>query len=81
MGLILSILIGGAAGWLAGRIMKSKTGGMLWNIILGIIGGFVGTWLLQFIGISFASTWIGTLVISVIGAVVLIVVGRMVFKK
>lgn len=81
MGLIVSLIIGGAAGWLAGRIMKSGTGGMLWNIILGIVGGFVGTWLLQFFGMEFASTWVGTLVISVIGAIVLIVIGKILFKK
>lgn len=81
MGLIVSIIIGGAAGWLAGRIMKASTGGMLWNIILGIVGGFVGTWLLQFLGVNFASTWLGTLAISTIGAVVLIALNKILFKK
>lgn len=81
MGLIFAIIIGGFAGWLAGRIMKSRTGGMIMNIVLGIVGGFVGTWLLQLIGISYASTWLGTLVVSTIGAITLIVTGRILFKK
>lgn len=81
MGLIFAIIIGGCAGWLAGRIMKSRTGGMIWNIFLGIVGGFVGTWLLQFLHVPFALTWIGTLVVSTIGAIVLIVVSRILFKR
>ena len=50
MELLGAIIIGAAAGWLAGRIMKSKSEGLVWNIILGIVGGFFGGWILQFIG-------------------------------
>lgn len=81
MGLIVAILIGGVSGWLAGRIMKSGTGGLLWNIILGILGGFVGTWLLQLLHIPFASTWLGTIVVSTIGAIALIIVSSVFFKR
>jgi uncharacterized membrane protein YeaQ/YmgE (transglycosylase-associated protein family) len=81
MGLILAILIGGVAGWLAGKIMKSGTGGLLWNIILGILGGFVGTWLLQFVHIPFASSWIGTIIISTVGAIALIIASNIFFKR
>ena len=81
MGLIVAILIGGVAGWLAGKIMKSGTGGLLWNIILGILGGFVGTWLLQLLNIPFALTWIGTIVVSTIGAIALIIASNILFKR
>lgn len=39
-GLIIGLLIGGIAGWLAGKVMNSE-GGMMRNIILGIVGGIV----------------------------------------
>ncbi|WP_417953743.1 GlsB/YeaQ/YmgE family stress response membrane protein [Flagellimonas spongiicola] len=45
MGILYAILIGAAAGWLAGKIMKGGGFGALINIILGIVGGAVGNWL------------------------------------
>lgn len=44
MGLLYALLIGAAAGWLAGKIMKGGGFGALINIILGIVGGLVGNW-------------------------------------
>ena len=41
--MIWSIIVGGVIGWLAGKLMKSK-GGVLRNIILGIVGSGVGNW-------------------------------------
>ncbi len=80
MNVIISILIGAVAGWLAGVIMKSKSSAVLKNIILGIVGGFVGGWLLGILGFS-TSGWIGSIITSTIGAVVLIFIGRLIFDK
>jgi uncharacterized membrane protein YeaQ/YmgE (transglycosylase-associated protein family) len=80
MGLLVSILIGAVAGWLAGIIMKSKAGGVLLNILLGIAGGFVGNWLFEFFGISAGSGWLGAIVSATAGAVVLILVVRIFFR-
>ena len=44
MQIIVSLLIGGLVGWLAGKIMHSK-GGLLRNILVGIVGGALGGWL------------------------------------
>ena len=52
MGILVSVLIGAAAGWLAGNIMKSNSGGLLMNILLGIVGGFVGNWIFGMLNLS-----------------------------
>ena len=52
MAILLFILIGAAAGWLAGLIMKGGGFGLLGNIIVGIVGGFLGGWLTRILGFS-----------------------------
>jgi uncharacterized membrane protein YeaQ/YmgE (transglycosylase-associated protein family) len=81
MDILISVIIGAVSGWLAGAIMRSKSTGVLLNIILGISGGFVGNWLLGVFDISASSGWKGVIITSTIGAIVLIVAGRMIFKQ
>lgn len=45
MDILWTLLIGAAAGWLAGRLMKAPQGGWIVTIIVGIIGGLIGGWL------------------------------------
>lgn len=54
--MIWSIIVGGVIGWLAGKLMGSK-GGVLRNIILGIVGSGVGNWLAGAIGLVPATHW------------------------
>lgn len=75
---LISVAIGAVSGFLASRIMGSK-GGLLRNIIMGIIGGIVGSFILGLVGIS-GSGYIGTIVVSVIGACLVIAVGRVLFR-
>ena len=72
MEFIYIILIGIAAGFLAGWIMKGRGFGWIINLILGIVGSFIGGWLFGVLGISLGTGLIGTLITAVIGAVVLI---------
>jgi uncharacterized membrane protein YeaQ/YmgE (transglycosylase-associated protein family) len=74
VGWIAAIIIGGIAGWLAEQFMKSQMG-LLLNIVLGIIGAAVASWLLGFLGVTF-SGWIGYLIAGFIGACILIALGR-----
>ena len=60
IGWIAAIIIGGIAGWLAEQFMKSQMG-LAMNIVLGIIGAAVASWLLGFLGISLGG-WIGYLI-------------------
>ncbi len=79
--MLYSIIIGGIAGWLAGKLMRGGGFGILINILLGIVGGFVGGWLFDFVGISLLGGWPGDLLEGVIGAVVILFVAGIIKKK
>lgn len=70
-GIIVSILIGALAGFIASRIMK-KSMGLLICILVGIIGGALGSWLLGHVGLSTAPTFLGRLLVGTGGAVALL---------
>ncbi len=76
---ILLLVIGLAAGWLAGVVMKGKGFGMAGNMIVGIVGAFIGAYLFKFIGFVIYGL-IGTLIMAFVGAVVLIFIIRLVKK-
>jgi len=78
--MIYSIIIGGIAGWLAGNIMKGGGYGILKNILLGIIGGLVGSWIFGFLGIIILNGTFGDLLEGVIGAVVILAIAGAIKK-
>lgn len=80
MNILLWIILGAAAGWIADIVMASSHG-LLEDIILGIIGAFVGGYVLNFFGQSGVTGFnFYSLVVAVIGAVVLIFLGRLLHK-
>ena len=79
MGLILNLIIGGIAGWLAGQLMKGRGFGVLLNVILGVVGGFIGAIMFRLLGLT-STGIVGSLVISTIGAALLLYLARR-FKK
>ena len=74
------ILIGLAAGWLAGQIMKGGGYGLVGDLIVGVIGALLGGWLFGLAGIA-SGGLIGQLVVATIGAIVLILLLRLIKKK
>jgi uncharacterized membrane protein YeaQ/YmgE (transglycosylase-associated protein family) len=80
IGWIAAIVVGGIAGWLAEQFMKSDMG-LLMNILLGIVGAAVASWLFSLIGFSFGPGWVGYLIAGFIGAVILIFVVRAVRQR
>lgn len=76
VGWIAAIIIGGVAGWLAEMFMKSNQG-VLMNIILGIVGAVVASWLAGALGVGLGAGWVGYLIAGFIGACILIAAGRM----
>lgn len=78
--LLITLALGAVAGWIAGQIMRGGGFGVLWNILLGILGSVVGSWLLGTLGISIASGTAGSLITAVIGAVAVLFVAGL-FKK
>jgi uncharacterized membrane protein YeaQ/YmgE (transglycosylase-associated protein family) len=76
IGWIAAIIIGGFAGWLAEMITRSNMG-LIANIVLGVIGAGLATWLLNMTGIKIGGpVWLSYLVSGFIGACVLIIATR-----
>jgi uncharacterized membrane protein YeaQ/YmgE (transglycosylase-associated protein family) len=71
MELLITILVGIVAGYLGGLIFKGKGNGVILNLIIGLIGGVVGHFLLGFIGFASAGI-IAEIICATIGAIVLL---------
>jgi uncharacterized membrane protein YeaQ/YmgE (transglycosylase-associated protein family) len=78
--IIIWLVIGGVAGWLAGLIVKGYGLGLVGNIVVGIVGAFIAGWLLPRIGIVIGGGIIAAIINAVIGAVILLLVVGF-FKK
>lgn len=70
-GFIWFLLIGLAAGWLAGKIMKTGHRGIVENLVVGIIGAFIGGFLFRIVGFK-SFNMIGELISATVGAMLLI---------
>jgi uncharacterized membrane protein YeaQ/YmgE (transglycosylase-associated protein family) len=78
MGLLLTLLFGAIAGMIASSVMRSSNG-MLMDIVLGIVGSFVGSWVMSLFGQTGTTGFnIWSLFVSVVGAIVVIALGRMI---
>jgi uncharacterized membrane protein YeaQ/YmgE (transglycosylase-associated protein family) len=76
MGLIITLIIGGVVGWLASIVMKTNAQmGMIANVLVGIVGSFLGYWLAGMLGIAAQGGILGFL-ISIAGAALLIFILR-----
>lgn len=75
MSLLVWIVLGGLAGWLAGVLTKGRGYGCLGNVVLGIIGSVVGGWLFSLIGLR-AVGGIGSFIAAVVGAIIVIAVSQ-----
>lgn len=78
--LIIFLAIGALAGFLGGRLMKKPDTDLVKNIILGVIGAFVGGFLFDLLGIS-AGGLVGAIITATVGAVVVIFVADKLIKK
>ena len=77
--LVIFLLIGAVAGWLAGVIMKGGGFGLAGDIVIGIIGAVLGGWLFNLLGIT-AGGLIGAIVTATVGACVLLLIVRLIKK-
>jgi uncharacterized membrane protein YeaQ/YmgE (transglycosylase-associated protein family) len=76
--LLIWLLVGAVAGWLAGTVVSGGGFGLIGDIIVGIIGAFIGGWLLPRLGVSVGVGLVGLIASAAIGAVVLLLVLRLV---
>ncbi len=76
MGLLIFLIVGAVAGWLAGLIMKGGDFGLLGDIVIGIIGAIIGGYLFGLLGIYLGLGILGDILSATIGAVVLLLLIR-----
>jgi uncharacterized membrane protein YeaQ/YmgE (transglycosylase-associated protein family) len=74
MDLLYTLIIGAASGWLAGLLFKGGGFGLLGNIVIGVVGSFIGFWLFGKLGMSLGTGTISTILTSAAGAIVLLFV-------
>ncbi|TFG46107.1 MAG: GlsB/YeaQ/YmgE family stress response membrane protein [Gemmatimonadales bacterium] len=79
MGMIIFLIVGVVAGFLAGKIMKGKGFGLFGDLVLGVVGAFVGGWVFGLLGFLPVGI-IGTLISATAGAVILLFVIRLIKK-
>ena len=74
MGIIAALIIGGIAGWLAGLIVRGAGFGLIGNIVIGIIGALLSSWLLPHRGVHLGAGWVRDIINATIGAVIILVI-------
>jgi len=83
MGILIWIIVGAIAGFVASKVLTGRGMGLLWDIVAGILGAFVGGWLAGLVGISVSpgTFTVGGLVSAFVGAVIVLVVFRAVTSR
>jgi len=74
--LLVIVLVGLAAGWLAGQIIQGTGFGLVGDLLIGIVGAFIGSWLLPQLGIHLGAGLVPAIVNATIGALVLLLIIR-----
>jgi uncharacterized membrane protein YeaQ/YmgE (transglycosylase-associated protein family) len=74
MSLLVFLLVGAIAGWLAGLIVRGFGFGLIGNIVVGIIGALVAGYLFPRLGIGLPGGMIGEILSAVVGAVIVLVI-------
>jgi uncharacterized membrane protein YeaQ/YmgE (transglycosylase-associated protein family) len=76
--LLVILLIGAVAGWLAGQIVQGTGFGLIGDIVIGIVGAFIASWLFPQLGIRLGSGIVASIIAATIGAVLLLLIVRVV---
>ncbi len=76
--LIIWLIVGAIAGWLAGMVVKGGGYGLVGDIVVGIVGGLIAGWLLPHVGIAIGGGFIAAIINAFIGAVIFLIVLRLI---
>jgi uncharacterized membrane protein YeaQ/YmgE (transglycosylase-associated protein family) len=76
--LLVIIVVGIVAGYLAGRIMRGGGFGLIGDLVVGLVGAFIGDWLLPRLGIHLGTGIVVLIVNALIGAIILLFILRLV---
>jgi uncharacterized membrane protein YeaQ/YmgE (transglycosylase-associated protein family) len=81
MHLIVYLIIGGIAGWLAGRLMSGHGYGPILDVILGVVGGLVGGWIVSaLLGIQ-TTGLVASFIVALIGACILVAIVHLIRRE
>ncbi len=72
--LLVILVVGAIAGWLAGLIVRGYGFGLIPDICIGIIGALIGSWLLPRLGIHLGAGIVNSIIVATIGAIVLLII-------
>jgi uncharacterized membrane protein YeaQ/YmgE (transglycosylase-associated protein family) len=78
--LLVILLVGVVAGWLAGQLVAGGGFGVIGDLVVGVIGAFIGDWLLPRLGIHFGYGTVALIANATIGAIVLLLILRLVSR-
>jgi uncharacterized membrane protein YeaQ/YmgE (transglycosylase-associated protein family) len=79
--IVVILIIGAVAGWLGSTIYKGRGLGLIGNIIVGIVGSFVGYWVLGKLGVSLGGGWVGAILTGALGAIVILFLLNLIFNR
>jgi len=72
--LVVWLIVGAIAGWLAGLVVKGYGFGLIGNIVVGIVGAFIAGFLLPKLGIGLPGGIVGAIIYAAVGAIILLVI-------
>jgi uncharacterized membrane protein YeaQ/YmgE (transglycosylase-associated protein family) len=78
MNFLWFLIVGLIAGWLAGKLVKGGGFGLVGDLIVGVVGAFLGGFLFSTLGVSAGGGLIGSIIVATIGAVVLLFLIRLI---
>jgi uncharacterized membrane protein YeaQ/YmgE (transglycosylase-associated protein family) len=76
-GLLVILVVGIIAGWLAGKVVRGNGFGLVGDAAIGIVGALVGDWLLHRFGVHFGAGIIGLTINATIGAIMVLLALRL----
>lgn len=78
MNLLIWLLVGAIAGWLAGQVVRGRDFGLIVNIVVGLVGAVLGGWLFSLLKISTPGGFLGDIIVAFFGAVALLLLVRVI---
>jgi uncharacterized membrane protein YeaQ/YmgE (transglycosylase-associated protein family) len=77
-GLIIIIIVGVVAGWIAGQVVRGGGFGLVGDLVVGVLGALIAGWLFPRIGVSLGSGILGAILSAAVGAIILLLVIRLI---
>jgi len=76
--IIITLVVGAIAGWLAGLVVNGTGFGLVGDIVIGILGALIASFLFPYFGIALGGGILGAIILAFIGAVILLVVVKVI---